>query len=218
MIKKGSLTFIALMLILSSCSYKDETEENIVIPDNKVNIEKSLENSYKDLAKKCITKGDVVDALELDNLYNLSLNNKDFEKQLLFQQEELSLMHEKCLQKVAHEGHEEFLDKLVLKPHLMGRVSRDFYAKKDYKNGAYWFRKLINNQGEAQGYYTAGMIFVRNPQTLPFGAKLLAESARLGNNYALQMLMQVNSVNTLKRHGISIKEASNKEKESNTKK
>ncbi len=188
----------ALTVILSGCTYDDETIEKAVVPQTPPGAEESIAGNFEKLARRCIMQGQTEDALTLNDLYLQSLK-EDYKPYLLFQEVKYSKLHDQCMQKVAHNGHREFIDKIMTRPRRIAIVSRDFYAKNDLKNGAYWFTKLVNIQGMVRGYYTAGNIFIQKKETLPYGARLLSEAAFLGNKEAMQVLMQVNSPNNMSR-------------------
>lgn len=198
MLKKSLLSIFTLALLLTGCTYEDESQDKVVIPPKNLTAEEANTQNFVKLARTCIIKGEKTDALALDTLYLSSLE-KTFNPYLLFQKEKYTVLHTQCMQKVANNGYPEFIDKILVRPRKIAIISRDFYAQDNLQDGAYWFAKLINLQGITRGYYTAGNVFILNDKTLPYGAKLLAEAALNGNKEARQRLMQVNSTNNLKR-------------------
>lgn len=196
---KSLLAIITASFLLAGCTYEDESQDKVVIIKPKdLSAEEANTQNFLKIARNCITKGEKKDALDLDALFSSSLD-KSFKPYLLFQKEKYTILHAQCMQKVANNGYPDFIDKILVRPGKIAVISRDFYAQDNPQEGAYWFDKLINLQGMTKGYYTAGVIFILNKKTLPYGAKLLAESALNGNKEARQVLMQVNSTNNLKR-------------------
>lgn len=196
---KSLLAIIIASFLLAGCTYEDESQDKVVIIKPKDSgMEGADTQNFLKIARNCITKGEKKDALDLDALFSSSLD-KNFKPYLLFQKEKYTVLHAQCMQKVANSGYPDFIDKILVRPGKIAVISRDFYAQDNPQDGAYWFGKLINLQGMTKGYYTAGVIFILNKKTLPYGAKLLSESALNGNKEARQLLMQVNSINNLKR-------------------
>ncbi len=185
--------------ILVSCTYiNDENEKNVVIPPPPT-FEENQVNNFSKLAFDCIKNGKVSDASKLNNLYKQSYKDRNYPKPLIFQTRELSVLHNKCMQKVINENHPEFNDEIITSPFYIARISRYFYAQGQFDDGAYWMENLINLQGMAKAYYTAGLLFIGKAETMAIGARLLAESSHLGNNQATSILNQINSVNSIKR-------------------
>lgn len=96
---------------------------------------------------------------------------------------------EKCAEKAKAMGDPSAFNQLLIKPARISRIARYFYIKKDYTQGAYWIQRVININGEKDGLYTAGRIFIQDMRTISIGVKLLEQSARLGNREARQMLL-----------------------------
>jgi hypothetical protein len=193
--------------LLNGCTLEDETEEKIITPPPVISSDKD-KNSIKfiEITKKCAL-GDLTYAPISVYLYNQSLPQDAFAQDIilpsvadyknvsddevepfLYQTYLLNNYYEKCLQKAAFEGLTEYRDYYVTRPRIAALISRFFYSKDDYSNGAYWARRVVNYSGVSQGNYILGRVFIGNDKTRSIGADLLKESAKKGNVSAKQFL------------------------------
>lgn len=176
--------------ICTSCSLEDE--ENLELIDTSRHFEEivyapgSLEQQFVDDANLC-TQGDLSVLDSLTERY-LSTSRPESEHYLLYQQYGVNRSFEKCAQKVMQTDR-TFLSKLINDPVIAALIARDFYLQGSLTDGAYWLQRVINSQGQAQGYTTAGRIFLMKSQTMKTGALLLQTGARLGSKEAEEILM-----------------------------
>ncbi len=186
---KRSFLFWSLLCgaLLCGCSIEDETlEEKAVIPPPPT-AEETLQGNFTDLSRRCVIgHTDVLPVLH--DMYMKSVKDRDFEPRFMFQTAEHTELYEKCVQKAASEGQAVMTDYIIVAPMQCAYISREFYARGALTDGAFWLRRVLNLQGFAQGYETAGNLFIRNEKTFATGVKLLAEAAHQGNSAAAQTL------------------------------
>lgn len=193
--------------LLNGCTLEDETAEKIITPAQVIPPDKDKRAiEFIEITKKCAL-GDLSYAPISVYLYNKSLPQNSFEKNItlpivtdfknvnndkvepfLYQTSLLNTYYEKCLQKASFEGLNEYRDYFISRARIVALISRFFYAKKDYSNGAYWARRILNYSGISQGNYVLGRVFIADDKTRSIGANLLKESAKMGNVAAKQFL------------------------------
>ncbi len=177
-------------LVCTSCSLEDE--ENLELIDTSRHFEEfvyapgSLERQFVDDANLC-TQGDLSVLDSLVERY-ISTSRPESEHYLLYQQYGVNRSFEKCAQKVMQTDR-SFLGKLINDPVISALIARDFYLQGNLTDGAYWLQRVINSQGQAMGYTTAGRVFLMKSQTMKMGAYMLQAGARLGSKAAEEILM-----------------------------
>ena len=199
---RGKLKVLALMLCLlnlSSCSLDDETAEDVIDTSRHLQEESfeagSLEDLFVKKANKCIA-GDLseIDSLIAD--YRASFRDRTSSNSLIYQQYTLNRYFEKCAFKALQLQNSKVFEAMLSRPNQCARISQRFYEMGNLSDGAFWLQRVINVQGQAQGYTSAGKIFIMHPKSLSMGAKLLQEGARLGNSEARDTLLSLTRPST----------------------
>lgn len=190
----GVMAIVSLPLLLSGCSIEDTASEEIKLqPDTIIESElDSTDPTVRFIAEcnKCI-RGDLSNLQQLIETYHstFTASTNFAPDQFLYQRVEPTQAFEKCAEKAKVMGDNSAFSQLIVRPARIARISRFFYIKKEYAQGAFWLQRIININGEQNGLYTAGRIFIQDIRTIDIGVKLLEQSARLGNREARQMLL-----------------------------
>lgn len=190
----GLVAIVSFPLLLSGCSIEDTASEEIKLQPDTI-IETNLNSSDPAVrfiaeCNKCI-RGDLSNLQQLIETYHSTFTSSTTfaPNQFLYQRVEPTQAFEKCAEKAKAMGDNSAFSQLIVRPARISRIARFFYIKKEYAQGAFWLQRVININGEQNGLYTAGRIFIQDIRTIDIGVKLLEQSARLGNREARQMLL-----------------------------
>lgn len=179
---------------IQGCSIENVVSDEIKISQSDKNIPQFDASDPQSVflfeCNKCI-QGDLSNLPWIITTYHSSFTASREYKPDQFQYQYIvpTQAYEKCAEKAKAMGDPSAFNQLIIKPARISRIARYFYIKKDYTQGAYWIQRVININGEKDGLYTAGRIFIQDMRTISIGVKLLEQSARLGNREARQMLL-----------------------------
>lgn len=179
---------------IQGCSIENVVSDEIKISQSDKNIPQYDASDPQSVfvfeCNKCI-QGDLSNLPWIIKTYHSSFTASREYKPDQFQYQYIvpTQAYEKCAEKAKAMGDPSAFNQLIIKPARISRIARYFYIKKDYTQGAYWIQRVININGEKDGLYTAGRIFIQDMRTISIGVKLLEQSARLGNREARQMLL-----------------------------
>lgn len=183
MLFKGLIVTIFCAVILSSCASVDsminDEEPKLETPTNP-------NQSFIDLTQKC-TLGDLSHLDEILSQYRQSL----IDRSMRLQKYKETSAFELCIQKASFMHDDRAQNAIIKQPIICAIISRYFYIQDDPINGSFWMQRVINLQGEVDGYYTLGKIFIQRSQTIAIGANFLLEASRLGNVQAQQNLIDL---------------------------
>lgn len=191
---KLGLLAASLAFVLSGCSIEDIASEEIKLQSDSV-IESNLNSSDPTVrfiaeAEKCV-QGDISNLQQLiQTYYSTFTNSTNYSPtQFMYQRVEPTLAFEKCAEKAQAMGDNSAMSQVIIRPARIARISRYFYIQKEYAQGAFWLQRLVNMNGEKDGLYVAGRVFIQDIRTINIGVRLLEQSARLENREARQMLL-----------------------------
>lgn len=194
-LSKLSLVFLPFLAwSLQGCTIEDDVAEDMLVKTDEM--EYSVDDTDAERAAflvechKCI-QGDLSNLPWIIKTYHSSFTaSKNYKPgQFKYQYITSTQAYEKCAEKAKAMGDNSAMSQLIIRPARSARISRYFYIYNDYIQGAYWLQRLVNINGEKDGYYTAGRIFIQDMRTISIGVQLLERSARLGNREARQMLL-----------------------------
>ncbi len=180
------------LLTLSACSLQDDVNPELI--DTSQQLQEAhfepgtLEDLFLKDAERCAL-GDISVSDSLIERYRQSFLDQQSPDFLIYQQYDLTHHFERCAFKAQQLGNPEVFEAMIVNPVQCAVVSRSFYEKANYTDGAYWLQRLLNIEGLKNGYATAGNVFIRKPKTLAMGARLLQEAARLGHSDAHDTLL-----------------------------
>lgn len=188
-----SCAAIAAAMMLSSCSIRDETSDEILVQEESEEIAfKAPRTKSEFFIQKCIecAAGDLSNLEEIVETYKSTFTNStDYPPNaFLYQRINNHQAFESCALKARLEGDTSAFDSMIVQPNKIARVARYFYAYNQPTQGAYWLQRIINVRGEVTGLEIAGRVFIQDIRTIGIGVQLLEQSARLGNRTAGQML------------------------------
>lgn len=188
-----SCAAIAAAMLLSSCSIRDETSDEILVQEESEEIVlKKPRTKSEFFIQKCIecAAGDLTNLAEIVETYQSTFTNStDYPSNaFLYQRINNHQAFENCALKARLEGDTIAFDSMIVQPNKIARIARYFYAYNQPTQGAYWLQRIINIRGEVLGLEVAGRIFIQDIRTIGIGVQLLEQSARLGNRTAGQML------------------------------
>lgn len=187
-------------LLISSCSIQQEDtqEKKVSIEEKTLDQIDSPVEAFIFECDKCI-RGDLSRLDDIIVAYQSTITKGiDYHPySFAYQQIKPTQSFEQCAQKAQQLGHPEAFAAIVLRPALNARIARYFYTKGEITQGAYWLQRLVNMRGEKNAYEIAGRVFIQDPRTISIGARMLAQSARLGNKNAQQMLLGLMSPGSL---------------------
>ena len=179
-------------IVLSGCSIKDETSQEIKVQRQElINPKpKTKTQRFINLCSECIL-GDLSKLDEIVATYQSSFTPKtNYPKgAFLYQKITPTLAFERCAQKAMLLGDNRAFNAMFIRQGKIARTARYFYATNKPTQGAFWLQRIINVKGEMDGLEVAGRVFIQDIRTIGIGVRLLEQSARLGNRNARQMLM-----------------------------
>ena len=179
-------------IVLSGCSIKDETSQEIKVQRHElINPKpKTKTQRFINLCSECIL-GDLSKLDEIVATYQSSFTPKtNYPKgAFLYQKITPTLAFERCAQKAMLLGDNRAFNAMFIRQGKIARTARYFYATNKPTQGAFWLQRIINVKGEMDGLEVAGRVFIQDIRTIGIGVRLLEQSARLGNRNARQMLM-----------------------------
>lgn len=179
-------------IVLSGCSIKDETSQEIKVQRQElINPKpKTKTQRFINLCSECIL-GDLSKLDEIVATYQSSFTPKtNYPKgAFLYQKITPTLAFERCAQKAMLLGDNRAFNAMFIRQGKIARTARYFYATNKPTQGAFWLQRIINVKGEMDGLEIAGRVFIQDIRTIGIGVRLLEQSARLGNRNARQMLM-----------------------------
>lgn len=179
-------------IVLSGCSIKDETSQEIKVQRHElINPKpKTKTQRFINLCSECIL-GDLSKLDEIVATYQSSFTPKtNYPKgAFLYQKITPTLAFERCAQKAMLLGDNRAFNTMFIRQGKIARTARYFYATNKPTQGAFWLQRIINVKGEMDGLEVAGRVFIQDIRTIGIGVRLLEQSARLGNRNARQMLM-----------------------------
>lgn len=179
-------------IVLSGCSIKDETSQEIKVQRQElINPQpKTKTQRFINLCSECIL-GDLSKLDEIVATYQSSFTPKtNYPKgAFLYQKIAPTQAFERCAQKAMLLGDNRAFNAMIIRQGKIARTARYFYATNKPTQGAFWLQRIINVRGEMDGLEVAGRIFIQDIRTIGIGVRLLEQSARLGNRNARQMLM-----------------------------
>lgn len=179
-------------IVLSGCSIKDETSQEIKVQRHElINPKpKTKTQRFINLCSECIL-GDLSKLDEIVATYQSSFTPKtNYPKgAFLYQKITPTLAFERCAQKAMLLGDNRAFNAMFIRQGKIARTARYFYATNKPTQGAFWLQRIINVKGEMEGLEVAGRVFIQDIRTIGIGVRLLEQSARLGNRNARQMLM-----------------------------
>lgn len=179
-------------IVLSGCSIKDETSQEIKVQRHElINPKpKTKTQRFINLCSECIL-GDLSKLDEIVATYQSSFTPKtNYPKgAFLYQKITPTLAFERCAQKAMLLGDNRAFNAMFIRQGKIARTARYFYATNKPTQGAFWLQRIINVKGEMDGLEIAGRVFIQDIRTIGIGVRLLEQSARLGNRNARQMLM-----------------------------
>lgn len=179
-------------IVLSGCSIKDETSQEIKVQRQElINPQpKTKTQRFINLCSECIL-GDLSKLDEIVATYQSSFTPKTNYPTgaFLYQKIAPTQAFERCAQKAMLLGDNRAFNAMIIRQGKIARTARYFYATNKPTQGAFWLQRIINVKGEMDGLEVAGRIFIQDIRTIGIGVRLLEQSARLGNRNARQMLM-----------------------------
>lgn len=179
-------------IVLSGCSIKDETSQEIKVQRQElINPQpKTKTQRFINLCSECIL-GDLSKLDEIVATYQSSFTPKtNYPKgAFLYQKIAPTQAFERCAQKAMILGDNRAFNAMIIRQGKIARTARYFYATNKPTQGAFWLQRIINVKGEMDGLEVAGRIFIQDIRTIGIGVRLLEQSARLGNRNSRQMLM-----------------------------
>lgn len=179
-------------IVLSGCSIKDETSQEIKVQRHElINPKpKTKTQRFINLCSECIL-GDLSKLDEIVATYQSSFTPKtNYPKgAFLYQKITPTLAFERCAQKAMLLGDNRAFNAMFIRQGKIARTARYFYATNKPTQGAFWLQRIVNVKGEMDGLEVAGRVFIQDIRTIGIGVRLLEQSARLGNRNARQMLM-----------------------------
>lgn len=177
-------------IVLSGCSIKDETSQEIKVQRQELINPKTKTQRFINLCSECIL-GDLSKLDEIVATYQSSFTPKtNYPKgAFLYQKITPTLAFERCAQKAMLLGDNRAFNAMFIRQGKIARTARYFYATNKPTQGAFWLQRIINVKGEMDGLEVAGRVFIQDIRTIGIGVRLLEQSARLGNRNARQMLM-----------------------------
>lgn len=184
-----TLSCLALgALLLCACSLEDEYEEKIIEHPEETETA-VVGDEFVQACSRCV-QGEVTLLAQLGERYLQSFNDRKSPERFTLQDATHTQIFERCVNKAYSAGVQDAYQYVMSEPRQLAIISRHFYAQNAYSDGAFWLRRLINLVGQSRAYETAGGFFLRRKETAEAGARMLAESARLGNRQAASTIWQ----------------------------
>ncbi len=183
------LSALALSLILNACSIENEEAETIIEIKTAEHFEASDLEEFYNRAQKCVI-GEINEAPKLLELFNSTMIGYG-DGSLRYQNPKLVVEMEKCLRKADLENGTSLYLNYLLSARKLARIAQGFAKMKKSAECAFFIRRVLNQQGEMEGYRIAGEVFIEDPTTRDIGANMLKEAAKLGSDSAVHTLSEL---------------------------
>ncbi len=180
---------ITLSLSLNACSIENEELERIIEDKKEVHFELPEQEVFYELSQKCVI-GEISEASHLLDLFDSTMvTNGD--GTLTYQDPTLTVEMEKCLRKADLENRTALYLNYLPSARRLAKIAQGFASMDKSLECAFWIRRVLNLQGEMEGYRIAGEIFIADPKTRDIGANMLKEATKLGSDSASHTLLEL---------------------------
>ena len=183
------LSAVSLSLILNACSIENEEAERIIEDKRELHFELPEQEVFYELSEKCVI-GEISEAGHLLDLFDSTMI-KSGDGTLTYQDPVLTVEMEKCLRKADLENRTALYLNYLPSARKLARIAQGFARMNKSLECGFWIRRVLNQQGQMEGFRIAGEIFIDDPKTRDIGANMLKEAARLGSDSAAHTLSEL---------------------------